>query len=163
MSITKAKELAVLSVLSAHDMHGYGISTSFGDTIAPLLGLKRPALYAMLERFRKLGWIEGRPESGSPYPDREVFSLTETGRQAVVDLGAELAKQPNLPISPLLAVLMGHDASGISLDTSTLRREREQALSSLQTLSGADHEQSRMLTLAQRLLETELEILREIG
>ena len=106
MSLTQARELAVLSVVIAHPVHGYEIASAFEQGALRLLGLKRSAVYAILSRFVDRGWVEERDEPGGSYPDRKVNHATEAGRVAADEL---LAEAGGLPQTPLMSLVMLHD------------------------------------------------------
>lgn len=111
MSLTKARELAVLSVLNAHPVHGYQIASAFGKGPLQFLGLKRAAVYGILSRFSERGWIVEEEEAGGSYPDRRVNSLTDLGRAAIDGLTAQSG---GLSLSPLMALMLLHD-SGVDV------------------------------------------------
>lgn len=106
MSMTHARELAVLSILAAHPAHGYEMAAALETGPVQLLGLKKSALYAILARFVKRGWIEERPEPGGSYPDRLVCHITDAGRAALPELTHGAGGLSNMP---LLVLTMLHD------------------------------------------------------
>lgn len=111
MSLTAARELAVLSVLIAHPAHGYQVAAAFEEGPLQLLGLKRAAVYAILSRFSDRGWINEEDEAGGPYPDRRVSYVTELGRDAIDELAD---RSGGLSQTPIMALMLLHD-SGVDV------------------------------------------------
>jgi DNA-binding PadR family transcriptional regulator len=133
MSLTKARELAVLSIVVAHPVHGYQIASAFEEGPLVLLGLKRAAVYAILSRFEKRGWIVEKEEQGGAYPDRRVCYVTEAGRAAIDDLveaGGGLAQ------TPLMSLMLLHD-SGVDV-TAPARTQLAQRKAMMAELSDDD-------------------------
>lgn len=158
MSATKARELAVLSLIAAHTAHGYAIASQFERSFGRLLGVNRQVVYAILDRFRRRDWADSRQEAAGKYPDREVFKATPAGAGAIAGLAAEAANATNLPTSPLLALLMAREMSDIPIDFKVLADQRRGALAELDA-TAAEHPGSAALDLARRLLDAELTVL----
>lgn len=162
MSLARAREAAVLSLLSAHPAHGYEIAKAVSSGPLAALGLSRPAVYAILERFRSRGWVEDHPEAGQSYPDRTVLSLTDAGRAALADLIARLGSAPLPATVPLIALTMSLDGGAAlpdgSLDRLIVARRR-------QLESWPDdpaHAASASQRLARRVVEAEIALLEEL-
>ena len=122
MSLTAARELAVLAVVVAHPSHGYDIAAAFERGPLALLGLKKSAVYAILARFVKRGWVEERAEPSGNYPDRQVVYPTEAARPALAGMlaaGLELTQTPAMALAMLHD--MGHDISGVAAEAVRLR------------------------------------------
>ena len=154
--------MAVLAALSAHGAHGYSIAAAFEGSFGPFLGINRAAVYAILGRFDRRGWISGSVKKGGSHPDREVFRITKAGRKALVELRIQLEDDPGLPQSPLLALLMASEVNGDSVDHDALIEERKSALAALEKSADADHADSASLQLCKRLLQAELGALRSL-
>ncbi len=162
MSVARARELAVLSLLAAHPAHGYEIARAMASGPLALLGLSRPAVYAILERFRTRGWVDEHEEAGGPYPDRMVLSLTPAAREALDKALAGLTQAPLAPTAPLLALTLALD-SGHSLPDGAL--DGLIAARHAQIASWPDdpaHTESATGRLARRLVEAELSFLEEL-
>jgi DNA-binding PadR family transcriptional regulator len=161
MSLARARELAVLSLLAAHPAHGYEIAKAVASGPLAPLGLSRAAVYAILDRFRTRGWVEEHPEPGGAYPDRTVLSLTDAARAALEQQIAAIGTDPLPTTVPLIAVAMcldsGADLPAGALDA--LVADRERALARLP--ADAAHATSATGRLARRVIEAELSILRE--
>ena len=162
MNLTGAKELAILAILSAHGTHGYSLATEFEQSFGPFLGISRATVYAILERFKRRGWIAGNVRKGTSHPDREVFRITKAGRQATEELYGQLEQNADLPQSPLLALLMASEDTGSTVDTGALIAERKSSLAGLRQLADDGHRDSAALQLCRRLVEAELSVLRSI-
>lgn len=162
MSLARARELAVLSLLAAHPAHGYEIAKAVSTGPLAMLGLSRAAVYAILDRFRTRGWVAEHPEPAGAYPERSVLSLTDTARAALDTQIAGLGKDPLPATLPLIAATMCLDA-GTTLSPGALEsliRHRQQALDGWPA-DGA-HQTSATGRLARRIVETELAVLREL-
>ena len=159
MSLTKARELAVLSVLNAHPVHGYQVAAAFEKGPLQLLGLKRAAVYGILSRFSERGWITEKEEAGGPYPDRRVNFVTDLGREAMHGLAAQGG---GLSLSPLMALMLLHD-SGVDI-TTLARSQHSLRLRVLagQTEDNHDHEDTASHRLALATLNAEIEVLEHL-
>ena len=159
MTLARARELAILSILKAHPAHGYDISRAVSAGPLVLLGLSRPAVYAILDRFERRGWIVGETTGSGSYPDKTVMSLTEDGHAAQEAALDAVSDPPGPPIAPLMAILMAHDA-GASLSPAIITRlieARRATLSDL--LEDTAHHEAATARLAQGLIEAELSVL----
>jgi len=80
---TMVTEILILSHLLEGPLHGYDIKR---NVRRPDLGrVKNNAVYSTLARLRASGSLESRTEAAAGRPDRQVFSLTEKGRQRLLD------------------------------------------------------------------------------
>ncbi|WP_029039879.1 PadR family transcriptional regulator [Cucumibacter marinus] len=156
MSLTVARELAVLSIVIAHPVHGYEIASAFEKGPMQLLGLKRPAVYSILARFVKRGWVEERQEPGGSYPDRQICYPTDLGRAAIGEL---VIRAGGLPQTPLLSLIMLRDA-GVDVSES-LRAQLQSRRTTLKSLAEPDSEHAHSFSalLASRVVEAEIEVI----
>lgn len=162
MSLARARELAVLSLLSAHPAHGYEIAKAVSSGPLAALGLSRASVYAILDRFRARGWVTDHTEPGGPYPDRTVLSLTDAGHAAHADRIARLGREPLPPTVPLMAVMMSLDG-GAALPEGALDRLIEARRAQLAGWpDDAAHAASASQRLARRLVEAEIAMLEEL-
>lgn len=162
MSLARAREFAVLTLLAAHPAHGYEIAKAVSSGPLALLGLSRAAVYAILDRFRDRGWVEERAEPGGAYPDRTVLSLTPTARAALAGEAAALGAGPLPATVPLAALTMFVDSGG-GVDRTALDAMISRRAEALATRAKDDgHAGSATAKLWQRTLEAELSVLREL-
>ena len=79
--------LVLLSILSRADrpMYGYQITKNIdsGEGAAPDMG--QGALYPVLRSLEKTGLLESRVEPSVSGPPRRYYSITEAGRETLVD------------------------------------------------------------------------------
>ena len=77
-------ELAVMSLLAEKPMHGYQIEQIIEERgMREWTNIGFSSIYYILEKLRKIGWLENVLESGEGKgPARQIFSLTNTGRDA---------------------------------------------------------------------------------
>jgi DNA-binding PadR family transcriptional regulator len=160
MSLTKARELAVLSIVIAHPVHGYQVASAF-EKIVPLrlLGLKRAAVYAILARFVKRGWITEENEPGEGYPDRRVCHATEAARRAVEGL---IEASGGLAQTPLMSLMLLHDSGVDVRDTARAQLAERRRL--VEEFAGVDsaHSESMSHILARASVAAEIEVLERL-
>lgn len=161
MTLAKARELAVLSLLRAHPAHGYDMSRALASGPMAMLGLSRPAVYAILDRFLDRGWVAGETRPSGNRPDKTVMSLTDAGRDALDTLLAETSTLPQ-PVVPLMALFLaidaGHPPEADRL--AALLEDRRATLASLE--ADTDHAEAATMRLAKRLLSAEIASLEEL-
>lgn len=162
MSLARAREFAVLSLLAVHPAHGYEIAKAVSSGPLAALGLSRPAVYAIIDRFRARGWVEERAEAGGAYPDRTVLSLTDPARQALEQALDAFGREPLASTIPLVALTM-HVDSGGRLPPGVLDEQIGARRAALAAWSGdAAHAPSATLRLWQRVVDAELSVLQEL-
>jgi len=125
MSITKLKELMVLSTVRGHPLHGYALAEALESGLGWTLGLSRPTIYAILRRFVERGWIEGEVVRDSRFPEREVYRVTPEGEAAYPGLLRECAAKVTEGTHPIVIILAHLD----DLDEATRRLTLESLLS----------------------------------
>ncbi len=156
MSMTKAREMMVLSTICAHPVHGYEIAAAFESGALQLAGLKRPAVYSILNRFVERGWIVEREEQAGSYPDRRVCHPTEKGLAALSELSRTSGGLPQLP---LMALMFIHDAGlDVSDNAAAQFALRKKLLSELKE-AGDVHADTFTHQMAIAVLLAEIEVL----
>lgn len=161
MSLARAREFAVLSLLAVHPAHGYEIAKAVSTGPLAALGLSRAAVYAILDRFRARGWVEEQAEPGGAYPDRTVLSLTDAARQGFEDQLAALGTLDMPATLPLVALTMYVDGGG-HLPPGVLDRQIAARTQALAAGADAAHAASATADLWQRVVEAELSVLRAL-
>ncbi len=81
--------LAVLAVLGKSPTHGYGLAVALREVLGA--AIPEGTLYPLLSSFERDGLTVADwtlPESG---PARKTYSLTDEGRRALADAGAQWA------------------------------------------------------------------------
>jgi DNA-binding PadR family transcriptional regulator len=61
--------------------HGYELHQDFSEELGRVWRLGRSNLYAQLKELASSGWVTMEEESQSGRPPRQVYHLTETGRE----------------------------------------------------------------------------------
>jgi PadR family transcriptional regulator len=84
-------ELAVLSVLEDCPLHGYEIARRIEQRTRGALRFSLAALYPMLYRMEKSGWIRGAWETASTGRRRRCYRLTAAGKKKLSPLRREWA------------------------------------------------------------------------
>lgn len=76
---------ALLGLLLDKPAHGYDLSRRFAPTSAlgDVIHLSPSHLYALLARLERNGLIAGEMQDAGNHPQRRVYQLTDSGREAV--------------------------------------------------------------------------------
>ena len=82
-------ELAILSVLEDGRLHGYEMARRIEKQTKGTLSFTLAALYPMLYRMEKRGWIRGAWETGSNGRRRRCYRLTPAGKKKLAPLRTE--------------------------------------------------------------------------
>ena len=82
-------ELAILSVLEDGRLHGYEMARRIEKQTKGTLSFTLAALYPMLYRMEKRGWIRGAWEIGSNGRRRRCYRLTPAGKKKLAPLRTE--------------------------------------------------------------------------
>ncbi len=162
MSLARHRELLVLGTLQVHPMHGYGLVDVLEDGLGRALGLKRPAVYAVLKRLEERGWITSHEEREGNLPPRSVFSVTSAGRAALPGLVSDCAGRPwdsQVPLVSLLVHLDFVEEDERSALIDGLLKARRQALASLARFHGHDGLAGLAFELMERQAQLEIEVL----
>ena len=109
MSIARHRELVVVSTIRAHPMHGYALVEVLEAGLGRALGLKAPAIYAILKRLDGRGWIAGEAERDGKHPERLVYRITPAGEAALPELVEACSSGDASPLTPLPAILAHMD------------------------------------------------------
>ncbi len=73
----------VLAVIAKGPVHGYDVSRILQKDIGPLWRLGKSHVYSLLSKLEKAGFIKRERITKESYPDRNVFSITEQGADAL--------------------------------------------------------------------------------
>jgi len=84
-------ELAVLSVLEEEPLHGYEIGRRIEEQSGGKLRYTLAALYPLLYRMEKRGWLRGDWETGDTGKRRRRYRLLAEGRKVLKPMRAEWA------------------------------------------------------------------------
>lgn len=78
-------DLMLLGILGDKSMHGYEIAEKLSEPkMAAWIRLGRTSIYYSLNRMQKRGLIEKHTEKVGGKPERTVYSITDSGRQAFI-------------------------------------------------------------------------------
>ncbi|MCA9667357.1 MAG: PadR family transcriptional regulator [Myxococcales bacterium] len=130
MTLARHRELVVLGAVRAHAAHGYALVQALGQGLGKAVGLKRPTMYALLQRLEERGWLRHRTHKDSEYPERQVYQTTSKGQRALAGLLRQCVaagQRPALPLAALLAHLdeVPDDERAEILDTICQQIERD--------------------------------------
>lgn len=90
----------ILGLLNYGDMTGYEIMLVFRDSLSYFWPAQTSQIYRELQTLKKNGWVTGQSIAQTGKPDKNLFSITETGR---AELHRWLVETPLPPEkSPLL-------------------------------------------------------------
>lgn len=80
------RHLLLLGVLMAQSQHAYRINDFIETNLGRVSNMKRATAYALLERLEKRGLVRMEVQTVGNHPPRKVYSITEAGKQAFLDL-----------------------------------------------------------------------------
>jgi PadR family transcriptional regulator, regulatory protein PadR len=84
-------ELAVLSVLEEGPLHGYEIGRRIAEQSRGALRFTLAALYPLLYRMERRGWLRGVWETGDSGRRRRCYHLLPRGRRMLKPMRTEWA------------------------------------------------------------------------
>jgi PadR family transcriptional regulator, regulatory protein PadR len=84
-------ELAILSVLEDGPLHGYEIGRRIEEQSGGALSYTLAALYPLLYRMERRGWLRGEWETGPNGKRRRCYRLLARGRKMLKPMRAEWA------------------------------------------------------------------------
>lgn len=73
----------LLGLLSYEDMTGYELDKTFKDSLSFFWQAQTSQIYRELNAMEKLHWLSSRIEVQKDKPNRRVYSITETGKEAL--------------------------------------------------------------------------------
>lgn len=82
-------EFCILDVLEGGEHYGYAIVEQLKK--AHVMNVSQGAVYPVLHRLRREGYVDGRLAASDKGPSRRYFSLTDTGRARLAEMRAHWA------------------------------------------------------------------------
>jgi len=82
-------ELAVLSLLADHPLHGYEIAKQIELQTGGVLGFDMASLYPMLHRLERKNWVKADWQTLPNGRRRRCYRLTASGRKQIAPLRAQ--------------------------------------------------------------------------
>ena len=79
-------ELAILSLLAAHSLHGYEIAKRIEQQTAGVLRFDVASLYPVLYSLERRGLVQGEWETAPSGRERRYYKITSEGRKKLVPL-----------------------------------------------------------------------------
>jgi PadR family transcriptional regulator, regulatory protein AphA len=116
---------AILGLLSFAPMSGYDIKKMTDRSIAHFWNENFGHLYPVLARMEREGLISREIHHTTGRPDRSVYTLTDTGRNALADW---LVQEPEDPPTRIELLLQLFFAKGVPLSVVIEKIERERKL-----------------------------------
>ncbi len=98
-------------------LSGYDLKRLFDHMLAPMWGAAHSQIYHELRRMKDLGWVDMEREEQESRPDKKVYSITPSGREALTAWQAQPASVLQLRDELLLKILFGSFASHDDLVT----------------------------------------------
>ncbi len=92
----------LLGFLMRSSMSGYDLRKAFSMSFSFFSSLSYGSIYPSLKKMEAGGLISGRVEIGEGAPNKNVYSITEAGKEAFLDA----MKAPFVPEKPKRAFLM---------------------------------------------------------
>lgn len=80
-----ALRYAIMTALLEDEMSGYDLARAFDQSLGFFWHASHQQIYRELKNLSERGWVQSRAEQQASRPDRFLYSLTATGRQALDD------------------------------------------------------------------------------
>jgi len=103
---------AVLAALVDHDASGYELTKVFDMSVANYWYASPQQLYAELTRLEESGLITGREVAQDKRPNKRVFAITDSGREALRDF-IDVASKPAFIRDDLLVKVHAAEAGNL--------------------------------------------------
>lgn len=100
---------AVLTALLEREYSGYDLAKEFDASVANFWMATPQQLYRELDRLAEQGLIQARVVHQERRPNKRMFSLTDTGREAITQLTAR-APKPSMMRDDLMIKVAAADA-----------------------------------------------------
>ena len=121
----------ILGLLNYSPMTGYDLSKSFQNSLNHFWQAQTSQIYRELREMEKLGWIASETVIQTDKPNKNVFSLTKSGKEELLRWIAEDSMRDDMPLR--VPFLMKIFFSGVV--------EREVSLEKLMTFQSCCREQ----------------------
>ena len=82
-------ELAVLTLLAEHPLHGYEIAKQIEEQTGGVLRFDIASLYPMLHRLERKSWVNAQWQTLPNGRRRRCYRLTASGRKQIAPLRAQ--------------------------------------------------------------------------
>lgn len=80
------KKLLLLGLLQSREMHGYKINELLEHSCAIPIKITKANAYKLLADMEKQGWVTHKNEREGNRPPRRVYSVTNSGKEAFLNL-----------------------------------------------------------------------------
>lgn len=114
---------AILVLLETEPSSGYDLLKQFKESLGYFWNASHQQLYQQLKRMTEEGWLTYQLEKQSDRPDRKVYRVTESGRQALRKWLKEPAR-PNRINDALLVKLFAGEPGDYQDLAGEIRRHR---------------------------------------
>lgn len=91
--------LLIMGLLEQQSLHGYAINDFVERYVDRVAGMKKSTAYALLQRLEKKGYVSVQLIDQGTRPPRQVYTLTESGREAFIDQLKKSLARPEQPFS----------------------------------------------------------------
>ncbi|OLP18893.1 PadR family transcriptional regulator [Leptolyngbya sp. 'hensonii'] len=99
---------AILAFLSEHPCSGYDLAKQFGGTVGNFWKATHQQIYRELAKLETEGWISAEVIQQANRPDKKLYSVTEVGRQQLIQWIGEPAEVAAIKEDLLVKVYAGH-------------------------------------------------------
>jgi PadR family transcriptional regulator, regulatory protein AphA len=129
MAASNTTGFAVLGMLSAGPRSGYDIKKAVDSSIAHFWSESFGQIYPILRLLTADGFVRRRHEAQRGKPDRQVYSITPRGHEALRAWLGQPARPESFRSELLLKLFLGAQVpASVSLDHVRQFRERQEAL-----------------------------------
>jgi DNA-binding PadR family transcriptional regulator len=157
---------AILVMLEQEPSSGYDLLRHFKQSLGYFWNAKHQQIYQQLKALRGQGLINCATEKQSGKPDKKIYSITESGQQALIEWLKEPATPNRINDSLLVKIYGGHLSTPDQLNEELERhieihKQTLAALKSLETKyfaldeQGKDHYKLPFITLRRGILGEE--------
>lgn len=118
---------AILSLLGEGADHGYRLKRRLDDRLGPVWPVNQGQVYQILDRFRRLGWVEELPPEVQRVGRRERWpvAITNEGRRAL-ETWIRTPRPPSRPPEPARNDFLGQLLVGGARSVDAVRHGLEQ-------------------------------------
>jgi DNA-binding PadR family transcriptional regulator len=137
MAKVNRTKYAILGMLSLEPMSGYDMKKRFDNSVAHFWNENYGHIYPVLKRLENEKLVTKKTETTEGKPTRNIYSITEKGKQDLSEWLLLPAERPTLRIELLLKLFFGHSVPTDNL-IKKVENEKQLCEKSLETFDQID-------------------------
>ena len=130
----------LLGLLAIESMSGYDLGLTIRESVGHFWNESYGQIYPNLKKLAGGGFVTCRTERQKGKPDRRIYSITEKGRERLVEWLA-VPPQPEIPRNELLLKLFFGEQVPTQILIRYVKRMAEERRALLELLERAEHEE----------------------